>query len=136
MSAVVKQVSVQGADVVLDWTPVTTDVYGKPITSLNELGEACIAVVNEISPVVGFAWDIFNGSHQQIDYDIPFTLITKIEVMAQSKCNVHLQSGIVLELSGNQDTGEKTIGLLVFPKGEGDPEFVPWRQVKAIEFHQ
>jgi len=84
----------------------------------------------------GFAWDIFNGSLGQIDYDIPFALITTIEVLPESKCRVHLKSGKILELSGNQDTGEENGGVLIFPNGKNEAEFMPWRQIHAIDFQQ
>lgn len=82
----------------------------------------------------GFAWDIFNGSHNQMDYDIPFTQINKIENLHDKTCRVHLQSGIVLELSGNQDTGDDHGGMLVFSEGLTDAEFIPWRLVETIIF--
>jgi hypothetical protein len=85
----------------------------------------------------GFAWDIFNGSQGQIDYDIPFTLITAIERLPDEACRLSLVSGKTLELSGNQDTGEDHGGMLVFQEGATEAQYVPWRLVQAVEFtHQ
>lgn len=80
----------------------------------------------------GFAWDIFNGEIEGIDYDIPFGLIARIERVDEKTCRVHLRSGRVLELSGNQDTGERHGGVLVF-EGEGkSARHLAWREIEAV----
>ncbi len=84
----------------------------------------------------GFAWDIFNGSNNLIDYEIPFTMITRIERLPEAASRVHLQSGQVLELSGNQDTGEDHGGMLVFTEGTSNAELIPWRLVQWVDFSQ
>jgi hypothetical protein len=82
----------------------------------------------------GYAWDYFNGNHRLVGYDIPFTLITKVQRLNEEKCRVHLQSGQILELSENQDTGSENGGLLVFSPDETSTEYIPWRLVEAVEF--
>ncbi len=84
----------------------------------------------------GFAWDIFNGRANLIDYDIPFTMITKIERLPDDACRVFLQSGKILELSEDQDTGQDHGGMLVFPTESTASEFIPWRLVKTVDFSQ
>lgn len=47
------------------------DVYGKLPETLDELAEACIAVINEIDPVIGFAWDIHYDPSVSASHNAP-----------------------------------------------------------------
>ncbi len=82
----------------------------------------------------GFSWDIFNGTQNQISYDIPFTMITRIVRLDNETSRVHLRSGHSLELSQNQDTGVKHGGVLVFNEDESAADYFPWGQIAAVEF--
>lgn len=82
----------------------------------------------------GFAWDIFNGSQKQIEYDIPFTEIVMIEPLPEASCRVHLRCGKVMELAGEQDTGKNIGGMLVFPNEGNTVQYVPWTLIQQIRF--
>ncbi len=90
----------------------------------------------------GFAWDIFNGNDRGIGFDIPFTMISKVQRLTDETCKVELASGQSLELSENQDTGRDHGGVLVFMKSSTDTavqtdakaEYIPWRLVDSITF--
>ncbi len=82
----------------------------------------------------GFAWDIFNGENDGIDYDIPFPLIAGIERTGPESCRVQLRCGQVLELEGNQDTGQDHGGVLVFGNEGAAPRHLPWSTVRKVVF--
>ena len=50
-----------------------------------------------------FDRDIFNGSLRDLDFDIPFELITTIEKRDEETCRVSLASGRTLDLNDSHD---------------------------------
>ena len=82
------------------------------------------------------AWtrDLFNGAIRDLEYDIPFGLIGSIEKKDDETCQVSLVTGRKLDLTENQDTGDKHAGVLVFEKGEEEPSYIPWSRVGRITF--
>lgn len=71
-----------------------------------------------------------------VDYTIPFNLIASIEPRAEGAVDakVTLHSGGELQLERTGDLAESNAGLLVFPKGSQDPEYVAWSEVAHVEF--
>jgi hypothetical protein len=47
---------------------------------------------------------------------------------------VRLRDGTVLDLEGDQDTGQNHAGYLIFPAGGRDPVHVPWSRFREAEF--
>ena len=47
---------------------------------------------------------------------------------------VTLRSGATLRLEDSQDVGGNNAGLLVYGSGDGDPEYVPWDEVRKLVF--
>jgi len=80
------------------------------------------------------AWtrDIFNGENRDLEYDIPFGLITSIEKRDDETCRVSLITGHVLDLTDSQDTGGKHAGILVFESGEKEARYIPWSGIDTI----
>jgi len=76
--------------------------------------------------------DIFNGTSNEVEYDIPFAMIQVITPIAAGSCRVRLRDGQVLELSGTQDTGIDNPGVLVFAAQEDQARRVPWRRIREI----
>ncbi len=83
----------------------------------------------------GWAWDLFNGQRRDMEYIIPFALITAIEPRDNQSCRVTLRNGQSLELEGEQDTGDGHGGVLVFTAESGDrrPEHVAWGDIRRID---
>lgn len=80
-------------------------------------------------------WDLLNGTDENgFEYDIPFALVRRIEPGDQDSCRVTLQSGRVLELGDNQDTGREHGGILVFETEQADPVHILWKHVRWVEF--
>ncbi len=78
--------------------------------------------------------DIFNGTQQDINYNIPFGLIETITPLEEDACRVTLRNGQILELSDNPDTGAKSTGVLIFNANETKAERVPWAKIQEIRF--
>lgn len=80
-----------------------------------------------------------------VDYTIPFELIGSIDsrtpgavsdaAAAEQPVEVTLRSGEVIRLETDGDLGAENAGLLVFTDGSDVPEYVAWRDVRRVEFH-
>jgi hypothetical protein len=80
----------------------------------------------------GWHWDLFNGIWQDLEYHIPFPLVAEIEPADQDICRLVLRSGLELELSETQDTGEKNGGILIFSGADPAARHVLWPEVRKI----
>ncbi|RKZ16172.1 hypothetical protein DRQ50_06580 [bacterium] len=80
----------------------------------------------------GWAWEILDGHHGGIEYEIPLGNITAIEKDADGVCTVTTRDGSRLTMSTGQDTGPDNRGILVL--GDGEPAQVAWSQVAVIRF--
>ncbi|MDQ2675601.1 MAG: hypothetical protein M3Y34_02235 [Actinomycetota bacterium] len=82
--------------------------------------------------------DTLDASSQGVDYTIPFGLIASIappgrEERAQ-RARVTLHGGEELQLERTGDLREANAGLLIFAAGRQRPEYVPWTDVKQVDF--
>ncbi len=80
--------------------------------------------------------DIFNGTYQDLKYDIPFGLIAAIKPRGPNEALITLRSGQLLELSDNQDTGRDHAGVLVFGPDDQVVGFVTWNRLQEVHFSQ
>lgn len=76
-----------------------------------------------------------------IHYTIPFGLVASIGPAGDDhpdarQAKVTLHSGEHLYLERKDDLGEKNAGLLVFPDGREDPDYVPWSEVDRLELYR
>ncbi|MXX74789.1 MAG: hypothetical protein F4210_08780 [Holophagales bacterium] len=75
-----------------------------------------------------------------VDYTIPFGLVASIVLPVREECAdgrhaaVTLQSGETLELECAGDLGDGNAGMLIFRAGGDSAEYVPWVEVKRVEF--
>lgn len=81
-----------------------------------------------------WSWEMLDGLADEIDYSIPFSLVASIEPKGRSGCLVRLRGGLALELDGSHDVDEDNSGLVVIPKGKGEPAHVRWAEIAKIEF--
>jgi len=79
-------------------------------------------------------WEMLNGSHADIEYDIPFARIASIEPGRHDESRVVLRGGLVLELEDAQDVSERNAGVYVVTPGRGEPQFFEWSAIERIEF--
>lgn len=82
-----------------------------------------------------WSWEMLDGSSNEIEYTIPFSLVASVEPDGGSRSLVRLRNGIELQLEDSQDVDRDNSGLLVIPIGPGEPGHVPWREIAKIEFN-
>jgi hypothetical protein len=83
--------------------------------------------------------ETLDAPSQGVDYTIPFGLIASIvlpgrEARGDQRARVTLQSGEELQLERAGDLGEGNAGMLIFVAGRPRPEYVPWTDVKQVDF--
>ncbi len=78
--------------------------------------------------------DLFNGTHENIDYDIPFGLIQSVTPLEEDGCQVVLRNGQSLELNNDQDTGKDSTGVLIFAADGQTAERVAWSKLREVRF--
>jgi len=74
-----------------------------------------------------------------VDYTIPFSLIASIALPGLDEpgleeARVTLRSGEELRLELTGDLGELNAGMLIFIDGSERPEYVPWADVRQVNF--
>jgi hypothetical protein len=79
------------------------------------------------------SWEILNGDWSDLEYNIPFQFVKRIEP-GRDETRVVLRGGEDLRLEESQDVTANNDGLLVFDRGTADPLFLPWRNLESIEF--
>ncbi len=81
-----------------------------------------------------WSWEMLDGTSNEIEYSVPFSLVASIEPAGGSGSLVRLRSGVELELEDSHDVDRDNSGLVVVPSGAGEPGHVPWREIAKIEF--
>lgn len=81
-----------------------------------------------------WSWEMLDGSSGELDYAIPFARVASIEPRGEDGSLIVLRNGRKLELDGSHDVGMNNSGVLVIPTGDGEPGFVPWREIAKIVF--
>ena len=81
-----------------------------------------------------WTWEMLDGSSNEIDYTVPFSLVASIETMGRSGCRVRLRNGLELDLEDSHDVGEDNSGVVVIPKSKGEPAHVKWPEIAKITF--
>jgi hypothetical protein len=83
--------------------------------------------------------ETLDGPSQGVDYTIPFELIASIELPGPGEpgveyATVMLRSGEELRLELAGDLGASNAGMLVFAGGSERAEYVPWKDVRQVDF--
>ncbi len=83
--------------------------------------------------------ETLDAPHQGINYTVPFGLIATIvppgrKQQGAKSARVTLHSGEDLQFEPAGDLGDRNAGMLVFIDGRQRPEYVPWIDVKQIDF--
>ncbi len=87
-------------------------------------------IVYDLDETEGF--EILNGKLEDMEFNIPFRNIAKIEPKGRYSSIVKLKNGETLRLDDSQDVSSKNDGILVF-NDEGY-EYIEWEDVELIEF--
>jgi len=81
-----------------------------------------------------YTYEILDGKIKDTEFEIPFGVIKSIQPRGGDESMVVLKTGEKYELDDSQDVNEKNTGLLVFDKGDNNPVYIFWEDVKLIEF--
>lgn len=81
-----------------------------------------------------FSFEILDGKIKDTAFEIPFRNIKSIQPRGGDESMVLLKSGEKYELDDSQDVNERNTGILVFDKGNEDPIYIFWEDVKLVEF--
>ncbi|MCP3963769.1 MAG: hypothetical protein GY719_38525 [bacterium] len=79
-------------------------------------------------------WEILGGDRDDIEYHIPFALVSAVIPDGPNGSRVVLVSGEELELEDSSDVAEDNDGVLVL--GGGEPVYVAWDRVRRIDFER
>ena len=77
-----------------------------------------------------WTWEYVNGEYQDIDMDIPFSVIMSIEKNSQRSALITLKNGNQYLLSGSNDVDEDNKGIFIVKNGEVQ------EQVDWYDFHK
>lgn len=82
-----------------------------------------------------WSWEMLDGSSNEIDYTIPFALVASIEPAGRDGSLVRLTNGLSLELEDSHDVDRDNSGVVVIPRGDGEPGHVEWADIRKIELN-
>lgn len=82
------------------------------------------------------SWEMLNGSYHDIEFDIPFSMIKRIEPQRYDESKVTFWNGESLKLEDSQDVSERNDGILIFTDDDDDPSYVEWGDVEYLEFQR
>lgn len=81
-----------------------------------------------------YEFELLNGDHGKIEFEIPFRNIQKIVPMRKGESLVKLKSQEEYELEDAQDVTSRNEGILVF-ENASQPIYISWRDVEEIVFN-
>jgi len=81
-------------------------------------------------------WEMLNGSVNDVEYNIPFQMIERIESMGSDGSLVVLRGGEEIELEEGQDVSDSNDGLLVYEDGRERPVYFEWDTIREIRFNR
>lgn len=81
-----------------------------------------------------YSYEVLQGKDNNIEYFIPFSMISKITPRGWSSADLELKNGTKLYLEEGQDVSDRHQGILVF-SGNNDPVYIRWEKVKEIKFN-
>jgi hypothetical protein len=80
------------------------------------------------------AFELLQGKEGEFEYSIPFRHIKSIRPN-EWKSAIELINNTKLSLDEGQDVNEKNQGILVFSGNGREPAYLPWDQVREIQFN-
>jgi len=80
----------------------------------------------------GWNWEILDGERRDVEYEIPFGNLERLERDDDGLCAVTLRDGRRLELDSGPDTGPENHGLLVVSGGQAVT--LAWSEVRTVDF--
>ena len=79
-------------------------------------------------------WEILGGDRRDVEYHIPFRLVKAVIPESSDSSTIVLKGGEKVVLEDSADVDDSNDGVLVLGGEEVDPVYVPWDEVRRIDF--
>jgi len=80
-----------------------------------------------------YTWEILDGNHHDVEFDIEFGKIKTIEKRSYRSVNVTIWSGRTFRLRGSNDVDEDNKGVFI-TLDDGEEVEVEWEDFEKVEF--
>jgi hypothetical protein len=80
--------------------------------------------------------EFLDGRRNEIDYSIPFARIASLVPERPDASRVIYKDGKELKLENTADVNRENAGVLVFEGGQKTPRYIPWEDVRRIDFEE
>jgi hypothetical protein len=80
--------------------------------------------------------ETLDGHRRDIEYSIPFARIAFLLPEKTNSSRVVLKNGQELRLEDTADVGRENAGVLVFERGQKNPRYIAWEDVRRIDFEE
>lgn len=80
------------------------------------------------------AIEFLDGQRRDVEYSIPFARIAFILPEKNNSSRVVYKDGQELKLADTVDVGRDNAGVLVLEGGQKEPRYIPWEDVRRIDF--
>lgn len=78
--------------------------------------------------------EFLDGQKRDVEYSIPFARVAFIIPERTDSSRVVYKDGREVKLEDSVDVGRDNAGVLVFEKGQEEPRYIPWEDVRRIDF--
>ena len=82
-----------------------------------------------------YSFEMLQGKEDDVEYIIPMSSVKQVIPKNYDNSMVILKNGTELLLGEARDVSEKNDGVLVFNKGDNDPTYIIWEDIKEIIFN-
>ncbi len=79
-------------------------------------------------------WDPHRDDPAGIQFNVPIPMVAAIEPIDDESARLFLRDGRETVLEGETDVGEWNGGMLIYENGAGKPTYIPWKDVRRVEF--
>ncbi|MCP4655623.1 MAG: hypothetical protein GY856_09415 [bacterium] len=80
------------------------------------------------------SWEVLDGEWRDVEYRIPFELVAAVIPEGRDASRVLLKGGEELLLEDSADVGGDHAGVLIFGEERAEPSYLPWEEVRRIDF--
>lgn len=77
-------------------------------------------------------WEMLNGEMFDVEFDIPFEKVASITPRSRNSSMVEFKNGERIRLENSQDITDNNDGILIFVKGNKDPDYYSWNEISKI----
>ena len=90
-------------------------------------------IIYDLDEALNF--EMLQGKDDDVEYIIPMSSVKQVIPKNYDNSMIILKNGTELLLGDSRDVNESNDGVLVFDKGDNDPVYIAWEDVKEITFN-